>query len=67
MGVCVYVCMLSHVRLFVPEQWRIGVCMCMCVCLCVCVCVCACSKVCNSVPEQWFMGDCVCMHMLSRV
>ena len=70
---CVSVCELSHVLIFEPEQWSMGVCVCaqscpnLCTgavesgCVCVCVCMCTLSCVQLFVVKQWRMGVCVCL------
>ena len=69
-GVCVRE--LSHVLLFVPEQWHMGVHVCLCVSSVVsdsmhlssgvgCVCVCVCAQSCLTLGTGAVVDGCVCV------
>ena len=63
---------LSHVLLFVPEQWHMGVHVCLCVSSVVsdsmhlssgvgCVCVCVCAQSCLTLGTGAVVDGCVCV------
>ena len=74
--VCMSLCELSHVLIFVPEQWCMGVCVCAQSCptlyqssgnMCVCVHAQSCPTLCAGAVESGCLCVCVCTCALSCV